>query len=639
MGFPLPSFYKLLIMIISIHFKQSLLAEGASNYETCQNGTISCGNIRNFGYPFYDGTTRPDYCGYRGFQIFCNNSQPLIIMASQIYNVLQVNLTRQTLTVARPDYYTSPCPQVLSNITINLTLFSYTSSDENIILYYNCSSPLSVGEETSCSRAFNTTSYFLTKSLLSNLSSTQTARCSGSLIVPVLASTLRNNGSLLNSTQKGFELNWFADDDNCTVCRAEGGQCGYDWTNNLFACYCSDGSNGCSNSFTVFVQPKSSTTTWLTAGSIVVGAVVLIAVVLIWKVTSSGKSSESARVEAFLKDHESVAPKRYTYSNTKRITNNFREKLGEGGYGSVYKGKLNDGRLVAVKLLKKSKGNGEEFINEVASISRTNHVNIVSLLGFCSEGSKRALIYEFMSNGSLEKFLNDKDETQSLSLDTLFRIAIGIARGLEYLHRGCNTRILHFDIKPHNILLDGEFQPKISDFGLAKSCLPKKSIISMSGMRGTAGYIAPEVFCRTFGGVSHKSDVYSYGMMVLDMIGCRRNNNPDAESRSDVYFPNHIYQQLVHGRELNLSNVSNDEEQELLMKMLLVSFWCIQTNPSSRPPMGRVVDMLEAKIESLEIPPMPTLSSPPRSPPHSSSTPIITSSRQGYSHECEPDRP
>ncbi|GKV43262.1 hypothetical protein SLEP1_g50576 [Rubroshorea leprosula] len=207
------------------------------------------------------------------------------------------------------------------------------------------------------------------------------------------------------------------------------------------------------------------------------------------------------------------------------MTNSYKEKLGRGGYGDVYKGNLPDGRPIAVKVLNVSKGNGEEFINEVASIGRTSHVNVVTLLGFCLEGEKRALIYEFMPNGSLEKFIfkeSTSEDNQNLGWEKLYSIAIGIARGLEYLHHGCNTRILHLDIKPQNILLDKEFCPKISDFGLSKLCSRKDSVVSTIGPRGTPGYIAPEVFFRNFGAVSLKSDIYSYGMVVLEMVGGKK---------------------------------------------------------------------------------------------------------------------
>ncbi|XP_021292521.1 LEAF RUST 10 DISEASE-RESISTANCE LOCUS RECEPTOR-LIKE PROTEIN KINASE-like 2.5 [Herrania umbratica] len=323
-------------------------------------------------------------------------------------------------------------------------------------------------------------------------------------------------------------------------------------------------------------------------------------------------------IEGFLKNNATLAPKRYSYSDVKKMTNLFKETLGKGGYGSVYKGKLLDGHLVAVKLLNTSKGNGQEFINEVASISRTSHVNVVTLRGFCLEGNKRALIYEFMANGSLERFIykentNLKDH-QHLTSEDLYRIAIGIARGLEYLHRGCNTRILHFDIKPHNILLDENFCPKISDFGLAKLSNRKESIVSMAEARGTIGYIAPEVFCRNIGGVSHKSDVYSYGMMILEMVGGRRSINVMVSQTSEIYFPHWIYQRLEQGNiEPELLGLMTREETEIARKMILVGLWCIQTNPLDRPSMTEVIDMLEGSIEALQIPPKPYLSSPPRS--------------------------
>ncbi|BFG17090.1 hypothetical protein CerSpe_033640 [Prunus speciosa] len=346
-------------------------------------------------------------------------------------------------------------------------------------------------------------------------------------------------------------------------------------------------------------------------------------IIFFWK----NQSQDRQIVEAFLRSNGPLQVRRYSYLEVKKMTNSFKEKLGQGGYGSVYKGKSNDGSLVAVKVLCKLKGNGEEFMNEVAAISRTSHINIVSLLGFCFEGSKRALIYEFMPNGSLEKFIfdaNTPNKNHHLGWEALDRIALGIARGLEYLHRGCNTRILHFDIKPHNILLDENFTPKISDFGLAKICNMKESIVSMACARGTAGYIAPEVFCRNFGGVSHKSDVYSYGMMLSEMVGGRRNINAEAEDTSEIYFPHWIYKRVELDEELGLPSIMNEEDKVRARKMIIVSLWCIQTDPSNRPAMKEVIDMLEGSVDCLQIPPKPYLSSPPKPVADSSTVTLVS---------------
>ncbi|KAF5934508.1 hypothetical protein HYC85_030679 [Camellia sinensis] len=343
---------------------------------------------------------------------------------------------------------------------------------------------------------------------------------------------------------------------------------------------------------------------------------------------------EDDNVEAFLKINGSRVPQRYSYSRIKKVTNSFQDKLGKGGYGDVYKGKLLDGRLVAVKLLNETKGsNGEEFINEVASISRTSHVNIVSLVGYCFEGRKRALIYEYMPNGSLEKFIhnNKSQETNDyLEWKTMHKIAVGVARGLEYLHRGCTTRIFHFDIKPHNILLDKDFCPKISDFGLAKLCPKKESIVSMLHARGTIGYIAPEVFSRHFGRVSHKADVYSYGMLVLEMVRGRENNGQSIEDTSDLYFPHSIYKKLECDEDIGLHGIESEEDEKVARKMILVGLCCIQANPSKRPATNKLIEMLEGNLESLQVPPEPLLSLPSR-------TPIATSIIQisGETESCE----
>nr|CAD1842769.1 unnamed protein product [Ananas comosus var. bracteatus] len=316
-------------------------------------------------------------------------------------------------------------------------------------------------------------------------------------------------------------------------------------------------------------------------------------------------------VEKFLRSQRALAPTRYAYTDLIAITGHFREKLGQGGYGFVSKGVLPGGVLVAVKmLLSNSRCNGEEFINEVSTIGRIHHVNVIKLVGFCSEGSKRALVYEYMPNGSLDKHIfsaNVVAGRRTFTWDKLNDIALGIARGINYLHQGCDKRILHFDIKPQNILLDRNFTPKVADFGLAKLYPKDTSLVSMSTTRGTIGYIAPELISRSFGVISHKSDVYSFGMLLMEMAGGRRNADPRAENSSQAYYPSWIYDRLTQPEVSEICITFDISEGE--RKLCIVGLWCIQVRPSARPAMSKVIEMLEADVGTLEMPPKPFFSS------------------------------
>ncbi|XP_062175098.1 uncharacterized protein LOC133880211 [Alnus glutinosa] len=314
-------------------------------------------------------------------------------------------------------------------------------------------------------------------------------------------------------------------------------------------------------------------------------------------------------VEEFLQSHNNLMPIRYSYSEIKKITKSFKEKLGEGGYGTIFKGTLRSGCLVAIKMLGKSKANGQDFISEVATIGRIHHVNVVQLIGFCVEGSKRALVYEFMPNGSLNKYIFLSEVRTLLSYNQMFDIALGVARGIEYLHQGCDMQILHFDIKPHNILLDENFTPKVSDFGLAKLYPINDSIVSLTAARGTLGYMAPELFYKNIGGVSYKADVYSFGMLLMEMAGRRKNVNAFAEHSSQIYFPTWVYDQLQNGNDVELLEDATEEEKKMGKKMIIVALWCIQMKPNDRPSMNKVVQMLEGKVECFQMPSKPFLSS------------------------------
>ncbi|CAA2994078.1 rust resistance kinase Lr10-like [Olea europaea subsp. europaea] len=312
-------------------------------------------------------------------------------------------------------------------------------------------------------------------------------------------------------------------------------------------------------------------------------------------------------IEEFLQIQNNFMPIRYSYRDLKNMTKNFKDKLGEGGYGTVFKGQLRSGPFVAIKLMGKTKTSGQEFISEVATIGRIHHINVVRLIGFCVEGSKRALIYEFMPNGSLEKYIFPQEVTVFLSYGKIFEIALGVAKGVDYLHRGCDMQILHFDIKPHNILLDHNFNPKISDFGLAKLYPVEENMVSLTAARGTMGYMAPEMFYRNIGRVSYKSDVYSFGMLLMEMASKRRNLNPSAENISQSYFPCWVHETFIKGMEIDLGDASLDE-RIMVKKMTLVALWCIQMKPNDRPSMNKVIEMLEGDVELLQLPPKPFLS-------------------------------
>ncbi|XP_057440957.1 rust resistance kinase Lr10-like isoform X2 [Lotus japonicus] len=326
------------------------------------------------------------------------------------------------------------------------------------------------------------------------------------------------------------------------------------------------------------------------------------------------KGEDHARVEKFLKDYRALKPTRFSYADIKRITNKLKEKLGEGAHGAVYKGKLSTQILVAVKILNNSEGDdGTKFINEVGTMGKIHHVNVVRLLGYCADGFHRALVYDYFPNGSLQNFIvsspNNKDKKTFLGWEKLQEIALGIAKGIDYLHQGCDQRILHFDINPHNVLLDDTFTPKITDFGLAKLCSKNRSTVSMTAARGTLGYMAPEVFSRNFGNVSYKSDIYSYGMLLLEMVGGRKNivNNTTGQENNNVQvlYPDWIHG-LVEGRDMHV-RIDDDEEGdfEIAKKLAIVGLWCIQWHPMHRPSMKTVMQMLHGEGDKLKVPTNP----------------------------------
>ena len=302
--------------------------------------------------------------------------------------------------------------------------------------------------------------------------------------------------------------------------------------------------------------------------------------------------------------------KAFSFQELREGTNGFKNRLGGGAFGTVYGGVLtieDEEVEIAVKQLDKmiDQQGEKEFMNEVRVIGLTHHKNLVRLLGFCNQHNHRLLVYELMKNGALSSFLFD--EGKKPSWDQRAQIALGIARGLSYLHEECETQIIHCDIKPQNVLLDSNYTAKISDFGLAK-LLKKDQTRTSTNVRGTMGYMAPEWLKNA--PVTTKVDVYSFGVMLLEIIFCRRHLElhqiEDEEMGGDDMIL--IDWVLFCVRAGTLEAVAGDDTELIsdykrFERMTLVGLWCVCPNPTLRPSMKMVTQMLEGSIE-VGIPPL-----------------------------------
>ncbi|GLJ10853.1 hypothetical protein SUGI_0136630 [Cryptomeria japonica] len=298
------------------------------------------------------------------------------------------------------------------------------------------------------------------------------------------------------------------------------------------------------------------------------GLVLFLAVFIMWKRGRMVK--ETTEIE----DDVPTSLRTFTFRKLQVATKNFRHKLGSGSFGSVFKGTLPDNTLVAVKKLGGLAQAEKQFRAEISTIGKIQHVNLVRLWGFCAEGSRRLLVYEYMPNGSLASFLfRSKDgEVQGklLNWKTRYQIALGTARGLAYLHEECADRIIHCDIKPENILLDAQFCPKVADFGLAKLVGRDFSRV-LTTTRGTRGYLAPEWISGL--PITPKADVYSFGMTLLEIISGRRNVDLNAQDSNCYYFPPWAADQIHSGNVMAIvdERISGEADGEEVRRAVTAS--------------------------------------------------------------------
>ncbi|PIA60786.1 hypothetical protein AQUCO_00300360v1 [Aquilegia coerulea] len=327
------------------------------------------------------------------------------------------------------------------------------------------------------------------------------------------------------------------------------------------------------------------------------------------------ETTEDLSVEHHEPDQGKLELPLFDFSTVVTATNNFSNKLGQGGFGPVYKiaivsfiylfqGKLQDEREIAVKRLSRSSGQGvQEFKNELMLISKLQHRNLVKLVGYCIGREEKILLYEYMPNKSLDVFLFNPTKQILLDWSKRFCIIDGIARGLLYLHRDSRLKVIHRDLKTSNILLDVNMNPKISDFGMARIFGGEQTIANTNRVVGTYGYMSPEYAME--GIFSEKSDVFSFGVLLLEIVSSKKNTNFYVLEES-YNLLGYVWRKWNENKGLEIMDptLAESYNSEELMRCIHIGLLCVQEHVHDRPTMSTIVSMLGSE-GTLPLPKQP----------------------------------
>ncbi|CAL1414861.1 unnamed protein product [Linum trigynum] len=619
-----------------------IISATAQDYANCSR-QFDCGGFR-ISYPF-SGLYRPAYCGLPAFNLDCKLGViPTIVISDRLHQILGFDERLRTLTVLRVAYTEFLCPTAdLRNTTLDPRLFSFTPDTQFVALYYDCPPPatsirlpMSLGR-LNCSGGKTGDYFLLSEDLVGGFQDSVRnwlGSCGNRITVPANPTQV---GSLLPTAERltavisrGFGLQWTGEfDGDCVNCRNSGGECGFNFgemrTRSLsFACYCSNHAYGaeCLDLSTASPPAKQVDETvhegknrvllkmLLPIAIFITLFVVVIALFrYIWSRTLRNQDRKSFSLHLkppeFIIKHQRAkcspfggggnvesppSLQAFTFSEIKAATNDFSDDnlLGSGGFGPVYKCVFPGGEKMAVKRLSKSSTQGlREFTNEVSLTARLQHVNLVRVVGFCTESDEKMLVYEFMPNRSLDIYLFDPIKRLSLDWSTRVRIIEGVAQGLLYLQEYSNFTIIHRDIKANNVLLDNGMNPKISDFGMAKLFSKDLYEAHTNKIVGTYGFVPPEYVKN--GIYSIKYDVYSFGVLLLQIISSKRNQHYYGPNE-DMHLLDHAYDSWRRGEGVEFCDSSLDDSSShyKLMTCLQVALLCVQEDPDDRPTMLEV---------------------------------------------------
>ncbi|KAG2287499.1 hypothetical protein Bca52824_047103 [Brassica carinata] len=612
----------LILIFFSFYFHHLPCALSQPDLKFCDN-LFHCGNI-TAGFPFW-GEARPEPCGHPSLGLHChqNSNKTYFIFSGQMYSVLFLDNSTNTLGLARQDFLgVSFCNSTLTGTTLTNELFQLSPEYTTLFVYYLCEPHLT-----------NPANFKCPKIGIASLhrSNENHKKCSASFNITVPTSYAPeikslNLARLQSVLRKGFEVKLRIDGRPCQECKSTGGVCGYDVGTPVCCKRNSSSKIKCNRMIPSALTHKQKLGIGFAGGFL--GATLLAGAVLcfIWRrkklaaqntskglsttspYSSSNTMSNTPTSTTISGSNHSLMPsisnlangsvyfgvQVFSYEELEEATANFSRELGDGGFGTVYYGILKDGRAVAVKrLFERSLRRVEQFKNEIDILRNLKHPNLVILYGCTTRHSRELLlVYEYISNGTLADHLHgDQAQSRPICWPVRLNIAIETANALSYLHA---SGIIHRDVKTTNILLDSNYQVKVADFGLSRLFSTDQTHIS-TAPQGTPGYVDPEYYqCYR---LNEKSDVYSFGVVLSELISSKEAVDI-TRHRHDINLANmaisKIQNDAVHElADLTLGFARDPAVKRMMMSVAELAFRCLQQEREVRPSMDEIVEVLK----------------------------------------------